>query len=201
MPLPQAFAGQVVTPAFLDGNLQSSYRDELMCPGIAETQPRWTVNGAVIPTSGTLYLAPVYLIAGLTISNFTWVNTGTAASGPTHQWCGLYDAAYNQLAVTADRTTTAIAGNTQFTWGVATTAAGAASSFITTYSGLHYVGWMVSVSTTMPQPFGVAASGIINAIAPAFGPSDTGQGAPPAFPHTAATPTSATVPHPYMYLT
>lgn len=203
MPITTYNAGQRVTAAALNADLQSAYRDELLCPGKAETCPRWAVNNSATIVSGKLNLMAVYLVAGQVISNFSWDNGSTAGVALTHQWAGLYSNAFAQLAVTSDKTTTAIPAATAFTWAVATTGAGVASTYTATYSGLYYVGLMIAATTTMPTPCasGGAIQSPANAHAPAFGGSDTGQTTVPAFPHTAATPSAGQTPYIYMYLT
>jgi hypothetical protein len=200
MVVPNWTAGQRTTGATMIGDLQSAYRDEVLCPGIAETFPRWNATQNPQPGTGWLNLMPVFLQANTTVTNFNWFNGATAAVTPTHQWAGLYDLSYNQLAVTADKTTTAVPANTLFTWQIATIASGAQGTFITTYTGIHFVGWMVTAGT-VPTPLGSTILTPANAAAPAFGLSETGQTTPPVFPHTATTPTAGTRPYIYMYLT
>jgi hypothetical protein len=198
---PAYTAGQRVTAGLLTVDLPGEYRDEMNCPGFAETCPRWACSNTTGITSGKLNLMPVYLQAGQVVGTFSWGNCGTAAVTPTHQWAGLYNSAYAQVAVTADRTSTAIGANSAFNWGVATIASGAATSYTATYSGLYYAGLMIS-ATTMPNP--VASAGAIpapiNGFPPQFGGSDTAQAAPPAFPHTAATPSAGGTSYIYMFL-
>jgi hypothetical protein len=199
---PQVFtAGQRVTAGLLTLDLMGEYRDELNCPGIAETCPRWACQNTASIVSGKLNLMPVYLVAGQVVGTFSWGNGGTAAVTPTHQWAALYNSAYAQVAISADKTSTAVPANSAFNWGVATIASGAATSYTATYSGLYYAGLMIS-ATTMPTPVaaGGAISSPVNGFPPQFGGSDTAQAAPPAFPHTAATPSAGASPYLYMFL-
>jgi hypothetical protein len=140
---------------------------------------------------------PIWLPKGFVVSNLIWYSGSTAAITPTNQWAGLYDSARVQLAVTGNKTTTAIAANSKFTWAIATIASGASATFTTTYAGLYYVGIMI-VAATMPTGSGSFTAGNVNLTAPIFGASDTAQTTPPAFPHTAATPSTAQARYHYM---
>lgn len=142
--------------------------------------------------SGTLQMQAIYLQAGTPVGHLPFNTTTTAAVTPTHWWLGLYDNSLNQLAMTADQTTTALAANSQFSPAVATVAAGAATSFTTTYSGLYFIGIMI-VAGTMPtlEGRGGAANIVSRFQTPVLsGTSDTGQTTVPAFPHTATGLTS-----------
>jgi hypothetical protein len=178
----------------------AAWRDDLVRPtvAIAETLPRWAVTGSNTPTSGLLNLTPIWLPKGAVISNLSWFNGGPAGATMTHQWAAIYNSARVQLAVTADKTTTAIPSFAAFTWAIAAIASGASTTYTATYTGLHYVGLMIA-ATTMPAPVGPGVSGFTNT-APAFGASDTAQTTTPAFPHTAAAPTSTSASYYYMYV-
>lgn len=93
------------------------------------------------PGSGFEYLCAIELTAGMIISNFNF-RTGTIAqaSGGTHQWCGLYDSAMNQLATTSDQALTAMAAATTFTWPITTLSGGGGSTYTIPTTGLYYVG-------------------------------------------------------------
>jgi len=158
--------------------------------GTYATMPRYAAAASGTPTSGALSLTPVWLPSGFVVGNLVWGTAGTAGVTMTHQWAGLYDSSYAQLAVTSDKTSTAIAADTKFTWAIATIASGASTTFTTTYAGTHFLGLMIAATTV---PTLCTAFGTINPFmteTPAFGQSDTGQTTPPAFPHTATTPTN-----------
>jgi hypothetical protein len=162
----------------------------------AESYPRGFTTSNSVPSAGatgatgTLRMTAVYLATGTVVNNLNVLIGGTGATAPTHFWMGLYDYNRNQLAVTADQTTAAISANTLYSLAIATTAAGSASSFTTTYSGMHYVGVMVIATTTLPTFCGPTSSvsGEYAIIIPPIlsGTSDTATGGPPAFSHTAA---------------
>jgi hypothetical protein len=159
-------------------------------PGIYSSIPRWAAGASSAPVSGVLALVPVWLPSGFVVGHIVFGTANTAGVTMTHQWAGLYDSSYNQLAVTADATSGAIAVNTKFSWAIATIASGASTTFTTTYAGTHFLGIMIAAST---MPALSSAFGTINpfmADTPAFGSSDTAQTTPPGFPHTAATPTN-----------
>lgn len=176
----------------------ASHRDDLM-GGISgyETMSRISSWASLADVSGVLHLQPVWLPKGLVVSNLTWHNGGTAAVTPTNQWAALYDSSRVQLAITSNKTTTAIAANGKFTWAVATIASGPSTTFTTTYSGLYYVGLMIA-ATTMPTPIGAQTVGNANLNTPAFGQSDTAQTTPAAFPHTAIAPSAVGARYHYM---
>src|ERR1035437_445025 len=142
---------------------------------------------ATVPASGTLYLVALYIPAGFSVGHISFVSSGTAALTPTHWWSGLYDSSRVQLAVTADQTNAAYGAYQPKPLAIATIASGASSTFVTTYSGRHYVGWMMTAGTVATN-WGGVLGGSPGGIAPFLaGISDTGQTTPPAFAHTAAT--------------
>jgi len=157
----------------------------------AETFPRNSQNvGAIGIATGTLYLVGINLPAGLSIGHIVFHGVAAAVT-PTHWWFGLYDSSRVQLATTADQTTTAWAGNTAKNLAVATIASGAASAFVTTYTGMHYLG-ICQVATT-PATMAIAVMGFTaQSIAPIpAGLSSTAQTTPPAFAFTAGAITSS----------
>jgi hypothetical protein len=148
-------------------------------------------NLAVLAT-GTLVLQAIYLPAGTVVSSITCVSGGTAAGTPTNQWFALYDQSLAKLAVTADDTSTAWAADSAKTLSFA-------SPFVTTYSGLHYVGVMVK-ATTVPTLAGVATRASVIGLAPKLTGTSTGSLTTPATaPATAAalTAVAATI---YAYI-
>lgn len=166
----------------------ASLRDKYLKPDIAgyETIPRagGAINTVTTPTSGTLWLMGIALPAGYPVSNITFVSN-SATITPANWWFGLWDSSRVQLALTADQTTAAWAANVAKTLAIATTAAGAASSFTTTYEGMHYLGYMMKAATApqlMASPLGAGIGSLVPIL---YGSSDTGQTTPPAFPHTA----------------
>jgi parallel beta-helix repeat protein len=147
--------------------------------GRYETTSRLRCGTASTLVSGALYLVPIWLPKGLVVSSITFVTGGTAAGTPTNQWFTLHNSSRVALARTADNTTTAWAANTAKTLNIAQATAGAASSYTTTYNGLHYLGVMVA-ATTPPNLVGEGSmpAAVANA-APGFGPTNSSQTTPP----------------------
>jgi parallel beta-helix repeat protein len=147
--------------------------------GRYETTSRLRLGTASTPVSGALYLVPIWLPKGLVVSSISFCSGGTAAVSPTNQWFTLHNSSRVALARTADNTTTAWAANTVKTLNVAQTTAGSASSYTTTYTGLHYLGFMVAAST-MPNIVGEGSlpAAVANT-SPGFGPTNSSQTTPP----------------------
>lgn len=164
-----------------------------------ETLPKMlgTSNTCALTASGDLMLMGIWLPAGFSVGHINFQSQGGAVT-PTNQWAGLYDNNFHQLAVSADGTTTAIGGYSTISKAIATIASGSATAFVTTYSGLHYIGLMI-VAGTMPTfyggPYNVQPAPII------WGTSDTAQTTVPAFPHTATSPTADSNPSLYAWVT
>ena len=154
-----------------------------------------TANNVAVST-GVLQMTAVYVPSGTVISELGYVTGNTAATTPLHQWIGLYDNNRNQLAVTADQTTAAIATGTAYQYPIATVSGGAASSFTTTYSGLYYVGVLI-VASVPPTLRGSVSSSAATGITPIFcGTTGAAITIPPAFPYQAAAlASSANVPY------
>ncbi|MEU1152647.1 right-handed parallel beta-helix repeat-containing protein [Streptomyces sp. NPDC005918] len=128
--------------------------------------------------SGTLYLVPIWLPKGAVISTISFMNGATAAASPTNWWFSLHDNARVAVARTADQTTTAWAGNTVKTLAIAQTTAGTASSYTTTYEGLHYLGILIK-ATTLPNLVGEGSMSTGAGVAPGWGDTNTGMSTPP----------------------
>jgi hypothetical protein len=157
------------------GGLENALRPS----GRYETNSRLRCGTTSTPTSGTLYLVPIWLPKGLVISNLAFVSGGTAAVTPTNWWFTLHNSAKVALARTADQTTTAWAANTIKSLAIAQTTAGAASSYTTTYSGLHYLGVMIKASTVCSLISEGAVPDVLASVAPGFGGTDTALTTPP----------------------
>jgi hypothetical protein len=100
---------------------------------------------------------------------------------------GLHDLNRNQLAVTADQGSAAIAASTAYKLAIATTAAGSATSFTTTYNGWDFVAIDVVASTVPTLSRAAQATSAINAaLSYPPGNSTTGEtSGPPSFPFQA----------------
>lgn len=109
-------------------------------------------NTALLST-GRLGVVAIYLPKGMTINNITFWSASTALVTGTNQWFALFDKDKNKLAVTADDTSTAWAANTAKSLVIS-------GGFLTTYSGLYYLGIMVK-ATTVPTISTTASLGAI----------------------------------------
>jgi hypothetical protein len=147
--------------------------------GRYETTSRLRLGTSSTPTSGTLYLVPIWLPKGLVISNLTFVSGGTGATTPTNYWFTLHDSAKVALARTADQTTAAWAANTIKTLAIAQATAGSASSYTTTYSGLHYLGVMIKASTNPSLISEGSMPDVVASPSPGLGGTDAGLSTPP----------------------
>ncbi len=118
---------------------------------LSETIPRMLcveVNLSAL-TSGTLLMTAIYLIAGQKINNISFHSATTAAGTPTNQFFALYNINRALLAQTSNATTTAWAANSIATRALTAT-------YTVQYTGLHYVGIMVT-ATTVPTLKGYTA--------------------------------------------
>lgn len=106
----------------------------------AESVPRIHAGTTVAAaTSGTLVMQAIWLPAGMTISTLTTQSGPTAAATPTARWLALYDQNRSLLRQAPDLGTTALAANTLWQQSI--------TPYVTTYSGLYYIG-ILTVATT-----------------------------------------------------
>jgi hypothetical protein len=141
--------------------------------------------------SGDVEMQAITLPIDTVVNALNFITGGTAAVTPTHQWAALYDSNRNLLAISADGTTTAIGANAVLSFPIANVAAGAASSFTTTYSGLYYVGILV-VAGTAPTFEGITGLTVANTVPPIVaGIGDFTLTTPSTFPHQGAAITPA----------
>lgn len=108
-----------------------------------------SADGAAVPlTTQVMTSVPVYLEAGETVTNLSFISGATAAGTPTNYWFALYSSAATPalLAQTADQTSTAWAANTVMTVALAT-----AQTISTT--GIYWAAVMVK-ATTVPSLIG-----------------------------------------------
>lgn len=147
--------------------------------GRYETTSRLRLGTSSTPTSGTLYLVPIWLPKGFTVSNISFVSGSNAAVSPTNWWFTLHDSSKKALARTADQLTAAWAANTIMTKAVAQTTAGTASSYTTTYAGLHYLGVMIKATTNPNLISEGSMPDVVASVSPGFGGTDAGLSTPP----------------------
>lgn len=187
---------RAVTPAGWTAGA-GAYERALMPTGAkAETISRFVgsvTNLGAVATSGTLFLVACPLRAGVTVSSITFVSRTTALVAGTNQWFGLFSDALVPLRLTADDTSTAWAASTAKTLTLT-------SPFVTTYSGLYYLGVCV-VAGTVPSLIGAqATTSLLAGIAPKpNGTSTTGLTDPASCPNPVAALTQ-TVSTPYAYI-
>lgn len=186
------------TPIFTVGPSGGSASASLLKPAaaLAENFNRnvATSDQTAAIASGTLKLAAIPLPSGLLVSSVTFVAGNTAGASLTHQWFAMFDSSRVMLGVTGDDTSTGWSAN-----AAKTLTLGAA--FRTTYSGLHYVGIMVSHTGTIPSLLCQAAAqnGIVSLVPIIAGTSNTSQSTPQALPFTATALTSSNL-NPYCYV-
>ncbi len=108
-----------------------------------------------------------------------FVSGGTAAVTPTNWWFSLHDSTRKALARTADQLTAAWAANTAKSLAIAQTTAGTATSYTTTYTGLHYLGIMIKATTVCSIIAEGSIPDTLASISPGFGGTDTGLSTPP----------------------
>ena len=153
----------------------------------AETFPRHLVpevNTSLLST-GRLSLQAIAIRAGELITSISFFSATTAAGTPTNQIFGLYDNTLALLRSSNNDTTTAWAANTRKTLSLT-------STFTTTYTGLYYLGIMVT-ATTVPTIKGYTArtGGQLNAAAPSLG-GTSNTGLTTALPNPANAPGTVT---------
>lgn len=104
----------------------------------------------VVGASGLMTSYAIPLQAGDIVTNITFRSGTTAANGPTAWWFALYSDASTPalMAQTADQTTTAFGASATFTKALATPQQ-------ITRTGIYYVAFSMTVSTTMPTLAGM----------------------------------------------
>lgn len=109
---------------------------------IADTLPRFAVLGTtgVTLTSTTLYVAPVFIPKGVTITSIRWARNAVM-SGGSHQIFGLYDNTKALLRQTTDDGATAWAATSVKTLNLT-------STFQTTYTGQYWIACMIAATTS-----------------------------------------------------
>lgn len=185
----------------LDVNPLPSLESAMRPPGRYETTSRLRCGTDSQPTSGWLYLVPIWLPKGKTVTALGFISGNTAGAGITNHWFTLHDANRVALARTADAGAAAWAASTTKELAIAQTTAGSASSYTTTYGGLHYMGVMVAATT----PPSLVAEGRLLAgatVSPGLGATNSGQTTPPTVTAGAFTAStfSGSAPLPYGYV-
>ncbi len=149
-----------VTTVWAGGAIVPQEAELLIAPSGAtgETCPRSLATSASSAslTSGEVYVAAIGLHAGIPVNNITAFTTSVSGSNVateadiTHGWYALLDNTGTVRAVSADTTGGATAFMTAAETGYTKSVAG--SAYTTTYTGLYYVAFGMSVSGgNMPQ--------------------------------------------------
>jgi hypothetical protein len=166
---------QVVTSS---GLAQISTGQNGWCaPGatVAETFPRaYSTGSQQLGTSGTLFVMGVSLPQYLTVTAITMATKTTAAATLTHGWYVLLDQNLVVRGVTADQTSA--------TWTVANTSypLNLTVPYVTTYTGLYYLGLAVTATTQPAMVTSGALSSALTALTPILcGNVTTGYSATP----------------------
>ena len=178
-----------------------SYSSPYAPGAIAETIPAYAATTAVSIATGDLYLAAIHLGAGESVGHVGFVTTTTAGATLNHWWTCLVDNAYTVQATSADQTSGAIAASTWFSLAMGT-------AYTATYSGLYYLGVMISNNSgTEPTLCGTSAGPLIammtgtgHPVSSFGGQSNTGASAALALGTVVTTPT-ATIGVPYLFCT
>lgn len=146
---------------------------------IAENMPRWpgvSANTNAPLTSGQTSYYTIVLPVGITVAKIGFVCGTVGCTTATHQFFSLMDNNMNALAATADGTTatwtatSVVSMNMGFAYSGSW---GAASSFVTTYSGIYYLGVMVNASGTLPNFVGAPENAFIGQLAPSLYGNDS----------------------------
>jgi hypothetical protein len=166
---------------------------------IAQTFPRHMIGNGWGVASGDLNVTAINLVQGVTIHDIA-VASASAAVTPTHWWYMLLDQNLGPLAQTSDQTTAAFAANTAPALAIASTADGSATSFTPTYTGLHFVGFMMAAATPVSLcGIGNGSNVPLTGVTPSLGgQSTTGLTTPPGFAAAGITPTTAAVFYAYV---
>lgn len=145
----------------------------------AETFPRIYSSGSQAPAANTtLYVCGISLPQYLTVTTVTMGVKGTAAATQSHGWYVILDSGLVVRGVTADQTTAGSGG----LFGTAQTAypLNLAAPYVTTYTGLYYLGVCVTAGT-LPTLYTCSPMGsALGALAPVLcGSVSTGYSATP----------------------
>jgi len=154
---------------------------------------------------GHLNLAAIWLPINTTVSNLNLFVGTTGDASPTNQWMGLFNSARVALAVSADALTAAITASTTTapvfaTYAVANVAGGAGTSFITTYTGLYYIGFAVNGSATLLTSGYTSILSAVNTVPKRTGSSTTAVTVPTTNFTTAQTAITGVAAVPYMFV-
>ena len=152
-----------------------------------------------------LLVVGVQLPQNFVVNNFNFLVGTTGDAAPTNQWMCLLSPARVVVAVSADKTSTAITASTTttpvaVTYAVATVAAGAATTYVTPVAGFYYIGLGVNGSATLLTGGATSILESVNLPPILGGTSTTGLTTPLAVGGAAQTAITGLAALPYMWL-
>lgn len=151
-----------------------------------ETFPRAHANGTSTQVSRSLYLTAIRLPRGYPVRKIGFYAAIGGGGSPVYSWFALHDNNRVMLAQTADQGSATWAVGLRLV-PIASTAAGVATEFVTTYAGIYYLATCVKDATAAPSLAATTGQAGLNAIPPILsGAADPIMAAYPAFPFTAA---------------
>jgi len=180
---------KIATTSFVHDNAQGLLEQyDCVSGGLAATFSRGNVpnfSALAAPGSGVLNLVRILLPKGLSVTTIRFFGATSGGSGLTNQWFALFDNSRNKLAITADDTSTAWAANSNKFLTVT------GGPFVTTYTGLYYLGILVAGSAPTLAGNGPTTQANVDGAAPIIsGTSSTGLTNPASCPSTAGAITS-----------
>jgi len=151
---------------------------------VAESIPRFALNGSITPASTQQRMAAVYLVAGQVVSNINFATYSTSsASAITAAWAGIYSLSGTTLTLvarTADQGAITMGTSTLFTWAIAQIASGASSTYTVPTSGFYYVGPCITATTCPTLPIANTFMPSISGLTPYTSGLTTAASSPPA---------------------
>jgi hypothetical protein len=150
---------QVVTAGGLA--VAGAGQNQWAAPGaiVAETFPRIDSAGSQALTSGVLAICGISLPQYLTVTTITMATKGTAAGTVTAGWYVLLDSGLVVRGVTANQTSGWGAINTAYAYNLTT-------PYVTTYTGLYFVGMSVTCGTPPAMVTATAMAAPLAALPP-----------------------------------
>jgi|GEM_PF-2459595 len=196
-----AYEGHVTPSADLGTTYLGASAPDVNSVCLGQSFPRILINDetSVTMTSGQPLIAALTISAGVPIRYLGWYAGASGATNVTNHWLALLDQNFHLLATTNDLGST-ISPRTTYGGAIARTAAGAATSYTPSTSGVLYLAIGV-VADVMPSVTGI---GLLNSVigAPLGGGPLLGGVAnaffttPPSFPTTfVPTPGVAAIPY------
>jgi hypothetical protein len=156
---------------------------------LAETVPRWALNGAAAPASGYLSGGAVWLQGGQSVGHLAFATGSTPAVTPTHSWAAILNAAGAIVAETADQGAAALPASTYFSLAIATLIGGPGLAYVVPSTGAYFLAvcQVAATPATLIAPMGFTVAPPTNiATVVAFFAGAGALTGPPALPNTPA---------------